>query len=38
MVGGMEVESYYGTPVTIGGMDISPFDIVGDTLRGTDNV
>jgi Uroporphyrinogen decarboxylase (URO-D) len=38
MMGKKKMESQYGTPALIGGMGIVPFDIVGDTLRGTTGV
>ncbi len=38
LFGVMEMTGQYGTPSTIGGAGIAPFDIIGDTLRGTRGV
>ena len=35
VLGGMDFTSKYGLPEILGGFTIAPFDIVGDTLRGT---
>jgi uroporphyrinogen-III decarboxylase len=38
LIGNIEITKQYGTPSTIGGTGITPFDIVGDTMRGTRGV
>ncbi len=38
VLGGLKFTSRYGLPDILGGFSIAPFDIVGDTLRGTKGI
>lgn len=38
IMAGMQIMSQYGAPSVMGGMSKAPFDIIGDTMRGTRGV